>query len=91
MPTVPCGIKRWSLCSDEERGRTNDLLEPKHGVRAQKLEEVVNAPNLDVVQNQQRSCVEMRIEKVVLKVRERVSVGTIDQGQLELLGEVMLW
>jgi len=66
-------------------------LEPKHGVRAQKLEEVVNAPNLDVVQNQQRSCVEMRIEKVVLKVRERVSVGTIDQGQLELLGEVMLW
>jgi len=80
LPPIPRRIECRSLCAGEERGRTNDLFEPKHGVGAQKLEEIVNGPDLDVVQNQERSCVEMRIEKVVLKVGEWVSMGTVDQG-----------
>jgi hypothetical protein len=52
LPAIPCGIKRWGVCSGEERRRSNDFVEPKHGVGAQKCKEVVNATDLDIIQNQ---------------------------------------
>ena len=46
---------------------------------------------MNVVQNQKRAGIEMRVEEVVFEVGERVGVGSVEQGELEFLNEAMPW
>jgi hypothetical protein len=67
----------------------NRLFQREHRVTLQELKEILNGRNMKVIQNQESAVFQVRVEKVILQIRERVAVGSVNQGQLQLFREAM--
>src|SRR5262249_38365795 len=66
-PAIQDGAEGWHRGSSEERGVVDDLQQLEHLVFAQEGEEVVDGGDVDVVDDQERVLVEMRIDVVVTR------------------------
>src|SRR5262249_19542029 len=95
VPAISQGIEQASFGADEKGGIVDNLRQSKHRVVAQKLEQMMYRRNMDVIQCQDRSGLELLVDVVVLHLYVRVPVRTVEQskiaGPLELkLGERLL-
>jgi hypothetical protein len=87
VPTIAVWIEGRRVGPCEERRGVDDFVEMEHRITSEEIEKIVDAPNLDVIQDQQSARCEVRVEEVVLKVGERICVRAINEHQLQPLGE----
>ena len=64
MPAVAEGKERGDIRPPEEGGRLDDILKIEHLVGAEKIEEVRDCRNVDVIDDQEGTGVQVRIEVV---------------------------
>ena len=60
-PRAFFSIKSWRSGASEEGRGADYFMQLKHPVCAHKLEEVVDATDMDVVENEERSLIQMRV------------------------------
>ncbi len=88
-PTSTERIERRRGSPLEERGMASDLNETKHLVFSEEAEEITHRGYMNVVDDQECAPFEMRVDVVVLKVRVRIGVWTVEKGELERMVEGM--
>jgi hypothetical protein len=56
-PAIPEGIEGRCSGAPEKSRSLDDSDQPEHFIRTEKAEEIVNASNVDVIENQKGSCI----------------------------------
>jgi hypothetical protein len=65
LPIVTKAIEQRCRSASEKCGSLYHLYQPKHGISFKEAKEVVNARNMDVIEDEQGSFAKMRINVIV--------------------------
>src|SRR5262245_8580321 len=79
-PAIAQWIKRGCFRSHEKSCLVDNFLQPKHFVFAQELEESSDSWNMDVIHNEYSVRFQMRIEIVVLQLRKRIAMRSVEKS-----------
>jgi len=89
-PAISARIEGWRIRPSKDGRGADDFLQVKHTVTAQEFEKILNAPDMDIVDHEQGARFKVRIQIVILEVRERIGMGAVNERKLELFGETEL-
>ena len=90
MPAVPYRIEGRSVSPGEKCRGLYDLVQTEHLITAQEVEQVINAADMNIIQDEQRPGFKMWVQAVVFEVREWICMRAINDRKLEFLGEMVL-
>ena len=90
-PAISEWIECWSARAPEECGSLNYLFQMEHCVPPQKLKEVMNGGDVNVVENQQSPGLQVRIEIIILKIWKWIAVWAVNNNYLQFFSETVLW
>jgi len=64
LPIIAMWIERWRVRPCEERRCVDDFVEMKHRITSEEIKKIVDAPNLDVVQDQRSASCWCRVPEI---------------------------
>ncbi len=86
-PAVSEGWKHGRFGSAKERRCSDDTLQGKHGILPEYVHHVSYAGYVNVVDNEPPTGLDVRIKIVILQVRERVAMRSIQKDQVKVAVE----
>src|SRR5262249_49985089 len=87
-PAVAAGVDKRSACAPKKRCVAHRFKKVEHGIDLEDFEHPANGWNLNVVENQKAARLDVRGKIIILEVRNRITVRTIDQHQLKRMVEM---
>lgn len=76
LPSVSQGVEERRGGTAEKSRAADQIHEIEHRIAAQEFVEVMDAADMNVVQNQKSVGIEMQVEEVVFEIGERVGAGS---------------